>query len=251
MELETATRPGRTGRARRFAVLAALLACGLLAAPLTAAGPPLPTEADIEAAKERLEIFVKALEEGDEETLATIPIAETVTIEGAEIPYALRVDALFSGLGKEKNLDAWARSRGMQPESKMVHQLWEAAREVEQLYPARPTLQEKAEMDALVAAYTGDDEPFYAWQRRRWDRRIRAVGVAFGRWLTQRREEGYPLEALIGQVLSKTHISAFTTGSREGLEEDHRRQARAFEEGLRTELTDPPQVLLAAPEGGF
>lgn len=216
----------------------AVVLCAIAVA-LTAQEPS--RSADAQQGRELAELSDEELAKlSDEELAAAGAIRAPYQVD--DVPYATRVFALFTGLARRDDvgLRGWARTHGMDPAGAAVQDLRALALQVEREYPMGTTAQEAKDLQSGVLI---DEETFQRSLRERQDERYRALGVAFGQWLQQRSQEGYPPEFLIERLLSSPHLAvgAASTDSMEALEASLLADARAFEDGLKTVVDTVPR----------
>ncbi len=156
-----------------------------------------------------------------------------------DVPYAMRVDTLFDALVHWESADQWLSNRGLDPASPAARELRAMAREVEREHPARET------PDAEIA---GNLEEEIAWKKDRRAARYRALGSAFGRWLENRRSEGYPPEFFLDRIVANVATAVISTDSEEALQAELVSAAAQFEAGLREVMQSIPLQLMEVPK---
>jgi hypothetical protein len=166
-----------------------------------------------------------------------------------DVPYALLIDTFFEITVDWSDREGWWRSRGLDPESAAAQELRGIAADLAESHPTGPEpapAEDLEELERLEERFGSDIEARNAWQRAREDRRFHALGEAFGRWLENRRAEGFPPESLLDRLVAGISMELASTDSMDELEEGAARNAAEFEAGLREVMETVPARLTAA-----
>ncbi|MEM8934300.1 MAG: hypothetical protein AAGE94_24115, partial [Acidobacteriota bacterium] len=132
----------------------------------------------------------------------------TVHFEGADVPYAIRADALLGTLAHfhqrdvendTDSLDKWLRTMGFEPASAAAQELIEVAVALDIDHPRVPEF-------ARAQAKAGEDidlERPGGWSEQRYAK----AGRAFGQWLELRQREGWAVDPLLDRMLNGNHLA--------------------------------------------
>jgi hypothetical protein len=161
-----------------------------------------------------------------------------VVLEGEDVSDIVRLEAALRMLASSPEFgDVWLRNRGIDPESRMARELFEAAVALDDKHPlAIPA--------AVIEDYRqrDDDAGFLAFQRERSKARYAEAGRLFGEWAARRQQEGYALGALIDRLCADRGLTMGSNdpdATRQYLDEVE----AALREGARRSLPELPAQL--------
>jgi hypothetical protein len=159
-----------------------------------------------------------------------------------DVPYAMRVNTLFGAIVHWEAMDSWWENHGFDAASPAVEELRALAAEVDKAHPIR------RRAETSNGKLSDDVEVANARMRTRLDERYRALGVALGQWLENRRAEGYPPEFFLDRLVAGVGVTAFSSESMESVRSEVARNAAEFEAGLRETMETVPLQLTAPRE---